>query len=121
MGAKAKPARIVWIDIAKAYGIILVFYGYFAERLSDLGYGEAFIQLKFIYSFHMPLFFMICGYLYKKTNYNFSDFLKYHLTSGIIPVIFFNLLGMFFEITQDFFQHSLKFRIYLVNLRISSV
>lgn len=89
MDAKAKPARIVWIDIAKAYGIILVFYGHFAKRLSDLGCGEAFIQLKFIYSFHMPLFFIICGYLYKRTNYSFSDFLKYHLMSRIIPVIFF--------------------------------
>jgi len=58
MDAKEKAVRILWIDIAKAYGIILVFYGHFVERLSRLGYEAAFIPLKFIYSFHMPLFFI---------------------------------------------------------------
>ena len=111
-----KVVRILWIDIAKAYGIILVFYGHFVERLSGLGYDAAFIQLKFIYSFHMPLFFIICGYVYKKNNSSFSGFLKYHLASRILPVIFFNIWGLSFEIAQDFFNHSLNIRSYLVNL-----
>jgi acyltransferase len=112
MDAKEKAVRIFWIDIAKAYGIILVFYGHFVERLSELGYDAAFIQLKFIYSFHMPLFFIICGYFYKKNNSIFSDFLKYQLASRLLPVIFFNLWGMSFEIVQDFLKHSLNIRSY---------
>ena len=52
--------RIEWIDAAKGIGIILVVLGHMTiPRLAKL----------FIYSFHMPLFFFISGYLHKR---NFS-------------------------------------------------
>ena len=52
--------RIEWIDIAKGIGIILVVIGHISqiEVLNDI-----------IYSFHMPLFFIISGYLYKRKFY----------------------------------------------------
>lgn len=47
--------RIQWIDIAKGLGIILVIIGHS---------GAPDIIRKYIYGFHMPLFFIISGYLY---------------------------------------------------------
>lgn len=48
------------LDIAKGIGIILVFIGH-------IGFSEEIVKL--IYSFHMPLFFVCSGYLYK-TEYD---------------------------------------------------
>lgn len=48
--------RIEWIDMAKGYGVILVILGHFG--LEKLGY--------WIYSFHMPLFFFLAGYVFKE-------------------------------------------------------
>lgn len=48
--------RQKWIDICKGLGIILVLLGH---RLPDPDYTW------FIFGFHMPLFFMLSGYLYK--------------------------------------------------------
>ena len=52
--------RIEWIDIAKGIGIILVVIGHISQIkvLNDI-----------IYSFHMPLFFIISWYLYKRKFY----------------------------------------------------
>ncbi|MGI2904112.1 acyltransferase family protein [Tolypothrix sp. VBCCA 56010] len=116
MSIEASPVRILWIDTAKAYGMFLVFYGHFLEKLSDLGKVSAFLQFKFIYSFHMPLFFILAGYLSKKTNLNYKEFFRYHFTSRIIPVIFFNLLAMAISIPQDIFLGSLHLNSYLFGL-----
>ncbi len=56
--------REYWLDIAKSIGIFLVV----------LGHTSINENLKiFIYSFHMPLFFLISGFLFK-TNDNFKNF-----------------------------------------------
>ncbi len=49
---------INWLASAKGIGVILVVIGHFLAS-SNL------VQLnKFIYTFHMPMFFAISGYLY---------------------------------------------------------
>ncbi len=45
--------RIEWVDIARGIGIILVILGH-------IGIGKV---GKFIYSFHIPLFFFLSGFL----------------------------------------------------------
>lgn len=58
--------------LLSVWGILLVLLGH-------SGFEEPIIQQKlhylhgWIYSFHMPLFFMISGYLYSLTNRNFID------------------------------------------------
>jgi len=54
-----KAARMNDIDILKGIGIILMVIGH-------MHYWPAFN--KFIFGFHMPLFFWISGYLYRKPN-----------------------------------------------------
>lgn len=52
--------RIEWIDIAKAFGIILVIVGH------TVGY-RTHIQ-NIIFSFHMPLFIILSGYTFSENN-----------------------------------------------------
>lgn len=57
--------RILFIDMARFLGISLVLYGHFVERLMYLENRTAAAQYKFIYSFHMVLFFVLAGYVGK--------------------------------------------------------
>jgi len=52
-------ARIEWIDIAKGLGIMCVVLGH----VSDAG-----IAAKIVYLFHMPLFFILSGYLFRPAS-----------------------------------------------------
>lgn len=50
-------SRIEWVDIAKVLGVILVICGH-------LLYATNFDVInKMIYSFHMPMFFTLSGYV----------------------------------------------------------
>lgn len=52
--------------------------------------------LSFIYTFHMPLFFFLSGYLNKRSIQQTSNFLKKRFRRLIIPFLFFNTLSFFF-------------------------
>jgi fucose 4-O-acetylase-like acetyltransferase len=65
------PDRLAWVDYAKGLGIVLVVYGHVARGLMSAGWVN---ETKFlsmidgvIYSFHMPLFFMLSGIFYFKS------------------------------------------------------
>ncbi|WP_165971912.1 acyltransferase family protein [Paenibacillus piri] len=78
----AGNGRIDWIDIAKGIGIVLVVVGHTA--LEDSGLG------RFIYSFHMPLFFFLSGYLFSVHKYTgFAAFIKKKATTLLIPYFLF--------------------------------
>lgn len=57
--------RDVWVDYAKALGIVLVVFGHVARGLHDAGIpvNEPLFTLvdSVVYSFHMPLFFFLSG------------------------------------------------------------
>lgn len=74
--------RIQWLDFAKVFGIWIVVYGHTPNHL----FGE------YISSFHMPLFFMISGYLYKIRKIR-EEFIHGFRTL-IVPYLLFNLLLM---------------------------
>lgn len=56
MGAKK---RIEWVDVAKGMAVPLIILGHTAQ-------SQAFIT--YIYSFHMPLFFLLSGYTSKRAT-----------------------------------------------------
>lgn len=60
--------RLYYIDVVKVLGIYLVILGHLP--LTNI------IFTKFIFSFHMPLFFFCSGYLFKKNNNIYSDIKK---------------------------------------------
>ncbi|MBO9712564.1 acyltransferase [Sphingomonas sp.] len=60
-----RPARIGWLDAARGMGIILVVYGHALRGWVSAGIVKATpieqLQDRLIYSFHMPLFFLLSG------------------------------------------------------------
>ena len=76
-----ESSRLKWADIAKGIGIVLVVWGH-----SSLPFEFR----KWVYSFHMPLFFILSGYFYKSQKYGFTDFFLRKLRTLIIPYFFLN-------------------------------
>ena len=93
--------RMLWADVARGFGILLVIYGHFIERLSNLGYQTAFLQYKFIYAFHVPLFFWLAGYIQGDRPTERPGFLKQRVLTRVVPALFFNLLAFPFFILKD--------------------
>jgi len=70
-GIKAKPAgvkaRIDWLDAARGVGILLVIVGHALGGIIDSPLGSDLTSFRYaffvIYSFHMPLFFILAGLL----------------------------------------------------------
>jgi acyltransferase len=74
--------RIAWIDAAKGIGICLVVLGHIYESDSSV--------LMYIYSFHVPLFFFLSGYLFSSSRYEgYIDFLKNKVRTRFVPYFFF--------------------------------
>ena len=78
-----KNQRIKSLDIAKAIGIILIVLGHISENPSIT---------KLVYSFHVPLFFIISGYLYRQ-NQKITVYLKKKVKTILIPYFIFGLLS----------------------------
>jgi len=108
MKPEAEKKRIWVIDAARFYGIALVFYGHFIERIMYLNNPAAAAHYKFIYSFHMLLFFVLAGYIAKESalQLSFGKYLKHRLASRLIPYLFFTGLMMVLTlfIPGDFFN-----------------
>ena len=92
-----------WITIAKGLGIIFVVMGHFIPKGITPNY---YIDIKnLIYTFHMPLFFLLAGLLYNYLKYSYIELFFNKLKRLIYPfisvAIFFFLIkylaGLFFE------------------------
>lgn len=81
-----KLERNKTIDVLKGIGILFVMLGH-----QNLVIGH------FIYSFHMPLFFLISGYLYKKKD------VKESVTKDFQRLIIPYFIGCVFVVSQDVF------------------
>jgi fucose 4-O-acetylase-like acetyltransferase len=89
-------------DRARGIGMLLVIYGHIFR------YGG--VPFSFIFSFHMPLFFVISGMLISKTRIesSYSEWAKHIVKRYLPPLVFFSILGgivnaVFFK-TPDFRQ-----------------
>lgn len=67
-------SRINWIDMAKGYGTLLVIYAHL---------GEGALRT-WMYSFHLPLFFFLSGYVFR-TKDNFIEFVCGKIKSIVVP------------------------------------
>jgi acyltransferase len=92
----AETKRIRVIDVARFYAMALVFYGHFIERIMLLKNPAAAAQYKFIYSFHMMLFFVLAGYVVRESyvEFSFGKYLKHRFMSRLLPFLFFTAIFM---------------------------
>lgn len=83
-----KCDRKVWIDMLKGFGILLVLIGHsHCPKMFD----------KFIYGFHMPLFFILSGYLFNDTYYkksNIKSYVRKKWNAYIIPYFVLSLCNL---------------------------
>ncbi len=94
MAFERAGGRIGYVDTARFLGIFLVYHGHVVERMMYLGNVAAAHQYKFIYSFHMPLFFVLSGLIAKDwaREEPVGRFVRSRFTSRVIPLLVFNLL-----------------------------
>lgn len=83
--------------MAKGYGIICVILGHISFHSLSV----------WIYSFHIPLFFFLSGYLFKE-NRPFIPFLRKKIKALLIPYIFFSFIYICFDRTIVISFYSLK-------------
>lgn len=92
--------RLKWMDSLKGITIILVVLGHLSPPP---------ILKQYIFSFHMPLFFFISGYLFKNERRTNREILKQKFNSLIIPYLWFMLLGYtYYYILDLIYQPSIK-------------
>ncbi len=76
--------RLAWVDWAKFLGIALVVYAHIPyAKLGGL-----------VFLFHMPFFFLISGYLYKKRP--FKEELRRTIKCLYLPYLCYNVLLLIF-------------------------
>ena len=83
--------RVHYIDLAKGIAMILVILGHTKKLVSPT-------VVWWLYTFHMPLFFMLSGMVFNPDKYkNFKEMFKAKFKSLIIPYICFCLILWFWE------------------------
>lgn len=97
-----QPNRILWVDIAKGIGIILVVSGHMIDGSSKLG--------MYIWSFHMPLFFFLSG-LFMSSTLSLQS-VKKRARQLLLPCFIFTVIScavQYFILgnTLDSLSHSL--------------
>ncbi|OIQ49000.1 Acyltransferase family protein [Pseudodesulfovibrio hydrargyri] len=97
-GEARSGGRIPMLDVARFLGMFLVYYGHAVERIMYLQSPAATAQYKFIYSFHMPFFFLLAGFTLapEKARLPAGRFLKRLAASRLVPYAAFSalLLGL---------------------------
>lgn len=79
-----KTVRFAFIDIAKAIGILLVVFAHI--NIQGLTYQT-------IYSFHIPLFFVLAGMTFKRSSYkNFKHFLWQKTKRLLFPYLLYSIV-----------------------------
>lgn len=103
MQGQSETKRIKYIDTIKGFAILLVVMGHaiawqFDNFLSLLGNANdyrIYFWWLFIYSFHMPLFMFVSGYLFHRKTTGFKDEMKYlwrRIHTLVLPYISVTLL-----------------------------
>ncbi|MCI7040905.1 MAG: acyltransferase family protein [Lachnospiraceae bacterium] len=85
---KLKMERENWIDISKGIGIILVLLGHAGPPFDN----------KYIYGFHMAIFWIVMGYCYnpkKYSNSNYVTYIRKRYSGLIVPYFGYTVINLF--------------------------
>lgn len=105
--------RIEYLDYAKGIGIILVVLGHILSK------GNIKI---YIYSFHMPLFFIISGYLFNYINIiNFKEVINKKIKALLIPYLTFSLINIFGEYILSGLSFTVLKKNFLETIKFSGI
>jgi len=103
---KCNKIRLDWIDRVKGVAIFLVVLGHiiigsYGNHVMNMEKTSPYlIYFNMIYAFHMPLFFMISGYLYPRSLMNLFDcyaqIIK-RINVLIVPYVFWGLFNLYIK------------------------
>ena len=93
--------RLSWLDALRGFGIILI-------TLGHLGCFE--LCERYIYSFHVPLFFFISGYLYKTKALPLKTYIKKKTMSILVPFLAWNIMSSMVEFLLGYNTQRTLFR-----------
>lgn len=101
--------RIEWIDILKGIGILAVVWGHSGSSIA-----------KYLYWFHMPLFFLISGFLYNHTKAQSTSARSYTLQKAkhlLLPYFFYLTSIALMQITATLIStHHLQMKVSFLTL-----
>jgi len=89
-----KKPRYYWVDVVKVIGIFLVFYAHILQRSYRSSTEAVFFQYKFIYAFHMPLFFFLSGFFFRKAKHTQLTEIGVAFQKRIFPVLLFGGISL---------------------------
>lgn len=86
-----KASRLIFIDITKAFAIVLVVVGHWNPDNAPLWWAET---VNVIYTFHMPLFLAMSGYLYMHTHkaQSYLHFVRKKIFRLMLPYLTVSLI-----------------------------
>lgn len=88
--------RYDYLDVARGLGIIAVIWGHITSHWSG----------NFVYLFHMPLFFIISGMLFRKEKYNsFYSFIKKRSKRLLVPYVIYSIVTWCVWACFNYFGH----------------
>ena len=95
---KYSSLRSNYLDFVKGVAIILVVLGHNIQFGSAIGINDGFYEnslFRLIYSFHMPLFMVVSGYLFYFTSdkYTFIENIKSRFTRFVVPIVSWTILN----------------------------
>ncbi len=82
-----KITRIDYIDVLRGIGIIYMVLGH-------INFGTAFDH--YIHAFHMPLFFFVTGFFYRRQSLSFWPFLKKITKQLLLPYLLWGIAFLLF-------------------------
>ena len=88
--------RLEYIDHLKAVAITLVVFGHFLIAINPLRFSYHPVQV--VYSFHMPLFFFLSGYMvgFKDHGKLPLSFIKKKITTLLLPWVSWTMISVYY-------------------------
>lgn len=106
---EAKRKKIAYIAQAQLIGCVLVILGHSIPINWEVP-NAIYTADTFLYTFHMPLFFFVSGYLFHKTKsferYSFKQYTKRRAFKLLLPYAVLTLVGFIPKIALNTFFHN---------------
>ena len=104
--------RVPYVDCAKGIAIILVVFGHTVEWICPNQLGDMLHNV--IYSFHMPLFFVLSGLTYSdEKNKYFKPFIIKKIKTLVVPSYVFVIIMLFLEYIFGLYNFSFSIRVFV--------
>ncbi|MBQ8167670.1 MAG: acyltransferase [Lachnospiraceae bacterium] len=83
------------IDIIRGFAVVLMVLGHSvaAENLNDIDSKCCKVVFEYIYTFHMPLFFIIAGFCYKRCV-NYFEYVNKRVKRILVPYVVFSVVSI---------------------------